>query len=158
MRAFIFGLAALSFLSSPAMAHPEPEPAPIKKIEKIDIKDLKLPTEAEIEDMIDQMPDFNAIMGGLMKVMQDEDIRDSMKDAGKSFAQSVEKSGIKDMTADLDKGEMPDFNTLLATMMRMASDESVMGNMLDVVEELQESVEVNLDEEMFTPKSEKRAD
>ncbi len=152
MRALILSLATLSLLSAPAFAHPEPEPAP-KTIDKVNVKDIKLPTEAEIEDIIDQMPDLNAIMGGMMKVMQDEDIRDSLKDAGKSFAKSVEKSGISDMTADLDKGEMPDFNLLLATMLRMASDENVMGDMLDVVEELQESVEENLDEDMFKPKN-----
>ena len=150
MRILALSLAAGLFFSAPALAHPEKtDPKPVQKVSEI-----KLPTEAEIEQIIDDMPDFNKIMGAMMAVMQDEDIRDSLKEAGESFAESVEKSGIKDMTSDLDEGEMPDFNALFATMMRMTADDNVMGNMLDVMSELQDSIEDNIDEDLLKPKGE----
>jgi len=150
MRILALSLAASLFFSASALAHPEKtEPKPVQKV-----SELKLPTEAEVEQIIDNMPDFNKLMGAMMTVMQDEDVRESLKNAGESFAKSVEKSGIKDMTSDLEAGEMPDLNALFATMVRMTADDNVMGNMLDVMSELQESVEENIDEDLLKPKGE----
>ncbi len=148
MRHLIFTLSAALMISSPALAHPEkadPKPA-------TDISDIQLPSKAEVEDMIDEMPDFNALMGAMMTIMKDEDLRDSLKDAGKSLSESVEKSGLTDMTADLDKGELPDINKLMATMLRLTADDNVMGKMLDVAKELEATVEENIDEDMLKPK------
>ena len=150
MRILALSLAAGLFLASSAQAHPDKtEPKPIPKV-----SELKLPTEAEIEQIIDEMPDLNKLMGAMMAIVQDEDIRDSLKDAGESFAKSVEKSGIKDMNSDLESGELPDFNALFEVMLRMTADDNVMGNMLDVMSELQESVEENIDEDLLKPKGE----
>ncbi len=149
MRHLILALSAGLLFSAPALAHPEKtEPKP-----KTDISEIQLPIEADVEKMIDDMPDFNALMGAMMNIMQDEDIRDSLKDAGQSFAKSVEKSGISDMTADLDKGELPDINKLMATMLRLTADDNVMGKMLDVAKELEATVEENIDEDMLKPKA-----
>ncbi len=150
MRLLSSSMITLALLAMPAFASahevkekPKPE---------ISISDLKLPTEAEIEDIIDQMPDLNALMGGMLNVVQDEDIQDSLKEAGKALSQSVEKSGIMDMDIDIKNGELPDLNNLMATILRMTGDEDVMGEMLGVVTELQKSVEENFDEDMLKPK------
>jgi len=148
MRILAATLLTLSFIGTPVFASAHE----VKSKPKTDISDIKLPTEAEIEKIIDEMPDFNKIMGAMMTIAQDEDIQDSLKDAGQTLAKSLEKSGIQDMTANLDKGEMPDFNNLMATMMRLTADEEVMGSMLEVVGELQEAVEENIDEDMLKPK------
>lgn len=150
MRILSSTIVTFALLAAPAFANAHEIKAKPKS--DISISDLKLPTEAEIEDIIDQLPDLNALMGGMLNVVQDEDIQDSLKEAGKSLAQSVEKSGITDMDFDLDKGELPDLNKLMATVLRMAGDEDVMGEMLDVVTELQKSVDENFDEEMLKPK------
>jgi hypothetical protein len=119
--------------------------------QSLKVEDIKLPTEAEIEDIIDQLPDFNAIMGGMVKVMQDEDIQQSMKKASESLSDSIEKSNIKDLTKNLDEGELPDINKMLETLLRLSADEEVLGSMLDVVTDLQNAVEDNLNEDMIKP-------
>ncbi len=148
MRILSAPLIGLAFMVTPVLGHAHE----VKTKPKTDISELKLPTEAEIEDIIDQMPDFNKIMGAMMTIAQDEDIHDSLKDAGEALAKSVEKSGLSDMAANLDDDELPDFNKIMATMMRMTADENVMGEMLDVVTELKEAVEENIDEDMLKPK------
>lgn len=155
MRALLFGFLAATLMTTTTYAHPETEDnASPKKVEKLDIEDIKLPTEADIEAIIDKMPDLNQMMGGMLDVMKDEKIQSKLKSAGENFADSVEKSGIKDLTANIDAGELPDFNNLFASLLRLTSDEEVLGDMIGVLSELQSSVEDNFDEDTLKPKKE----
>jgi len=145
MRILTSSLVGLSFLAAPlAFAHD------VKKKTPKDLSELKLPTDAEIEQIIDEMPDLDVLMGAMMNIVQDEDLHETMKSAGENFADHMKDSGLTDM--ELEDGELPDFNKLMSTMLRTFSNEDVMGGMLDVVEELQEAVEDNIDEDMLKPK------
>jgi len=115
------------------------------KKKKTDLSDLKLPSNAEIEKIIEDMPDLNKLMDGMMAIAQDEDLMSSLENAGEKMAKNFEKLGDMEMR---DNG-MPDMNAMMGTMLRTFSDEEVMGEMLGVVEELKEVVEENFDEELF---------
>jgi len=82
LRTFILSVAALG-LSSTAFAHPDPvadDPQPSSKITK-----PQLPTQAEINKALDQMPDMNALMGGMMTVIKDEKFKDQMESSAKAY-------------------------------------------------------------------------
>jgi pyruvate kinase len=69
------GVSALMLsASSAATAHPhetvETQTKPSKKAE------FKMPSEADIEDIIDKMPNINGIMGDLTDVLKDENLRE----------------------------------------------------------------------------------
>lgn len=136
MRILSASLITLSFLAAPLAANAHDVP---KK--KTDITEFKLPTEAEIEQIIDEMPDLNRLMDGMMAIAEDEDLMNSLEDAGESVVKAFEQ--FEEM--ELRDNGMPDLNFMMETMLRTMSDEEVMGDMLNVVEELQEVVEENFD-------------
>lgn len=159
MKSAIFTLASLTALSltlSPcAMAHPETE-TPKKEAPKssakapTDIKDIKLPSAAEIKAMHAQMPDMNALMGGMMEIMKDEKLQSSLRSASKTMAK---KMGDVDMS----KGEngLPDMNAMMGAMLSMMSDEEGMGAMLSALKPLAIEMEALAKEAApQTPKSE----
>ena len=147
MRILSSTFITLALLAAPtfASAHDVKKKTPVT-----DIADIKFPTEAEIEDIIDQMPDMNKLMGAMMEIAKDEDIHEALKMAGQNFGDKMEKSGLTDM--ELKDREMPDFNALLATMMRTFSDEDMMGDFVGIASKMQEAVEENIDEDMLKPK------
>jgi len=69
MRILTASLVTLSFLATPvlASAHDVKKKTP-------DLSDLKLPSESEIEQIIEDMPDLNKLMDGMLAIAQDEDI------------------------------------------------------------------------------------
>lgn len=136
MRILTASLVTLSFLALPLAANAHDVP---KK--KTDISELKLPTEADIEQIIDEMPDLNRLMDGMMAIAQDEDLMNSLESAGEKMAKNFEK--FEDM--ELRDNGMPDMNLMMETMLRTFSDEEVMGDMLDVVTELQDVVEEHIE-------------
>jgi len=138
MRLFSSAIITLSFLATPILAHAHD----ISK--KKSPTEFKLPTEAEIEDIIDQMPDFNGLMNGLLKISQDESLMNSLERAGEKLSERMET--FEDVPEQ--ENGMPDLNGLMATMLRTFSDEDFMDEMLDVATELQRSVEENLDVEL----------
>jgi len=144
MRILSASLVTLSFLALPmaASAHD------IEK-KKTGLSEFKLPTQAEMEQIIDDMPDFNGLMDGMLKIAQDEDIRSSLERAGETLSEKMET--LSDM--EMRENGLPDMNKMMATMLRTFSDEDFMGEMMDVVTELQEAVEENFDEELreFAP-------
>lgn len=140
MRILSASLITLSFLAAPLAANAHDVP---KK--KSEITEFKLPSEAEIEQIIDEMPDLNRLMDGMMAVAQDEDLMNSLESAGEKMAKSFEK--FEDM--ELRDNGMPDMNLMMETMLRMTADEDIMGEMMNVVEELQDVVEDNFDESLL---------
>ena len=138
MRLLSSAFVTLSFLVTPVMANAH------DLTKKKSLSDLKLPTEAEIEDIIDEMPDFNGLMNGLLKVVQDEDVMSSLERAGEKLSKKMET--FEDIPEQ--ENGLPDLNNLMATMLRTFSDEDFMGDMMDVVTTLQDSVEENLDVEL----------
>jgi len=145
MRIFSASLLTLSFLATPFLANAH-------DIEKKKTNELKFPTEAEIEQLIGELPDFNGLMNGLMAVAQDEDLMSSLEHVAESMSEKMEV--LEDM--ETQENGMPDFNFLMSTMLRTFADEELREDMMNVVTELQESVEENLDVELdeFMPELE----
>lgn len=118
---------ALTAMSTAAMAHPEPETTAPKSIAKMEKP--QLPSKAEIQDAIKQMPDMNAIMGDMMGLMKDESFRENMESSARAFKGRLENSGALETGIN----GMPDFNSAFAVMLETFSDEEAMGGMMDTM-------------------------
>ena len=131
------GFASLA-ISSIAVAHPEPAntPEPLSAPSKTTAP--QLPTEAEIADILETMPDFNALMGDMLGVVQDEKLQSKMKSTAKNFGEKIEKSGALDKR---DANGLPDFNALFAVMLPMIADEDGLGGLIEPMSEIAEKME-----------------
>jgi len=137
-------------LAPPALAHPEPEAPKVKAKAPTDIKDIKLPTQAEIKAMQEAMPDMNALMGGMMEIMKDEKLQSSLRAASKTMAGKM-------ADVDMTKGEngLPDMNAMMGAMLSMMGDEAVMGDMLSALAPMAEQMETLAKEAAPSPKAKK---
>ena len=138
-RTFILSLTALS-LSSIAHAHPDPEASAPQTPQKI--TKPQLPTQAEIQDVLEQMPDMNAIMGDMMGLMKDEKFKDTMKKSAKAFTEKMDKDDVFKTGPD----GLPDFNKAFGAMLGVFSDEEAMGGMMDTMMGLAETMEKHIPE------------
>ena len=143
-------LLPLTLFTSPALAHPpDPSSAPktleqalsAKKDDGLSLKDA-LPSEEAIEDMIAELPDFNHMMDGLIKIAQDDDVREQLADSAAHMKEQFEKSGALDPR---DNG-LPDINAGLAVLLRSLSDEDGIGGMLDALEGVGDELETVIQE------------
>ena len=138
-RTLLLFAAAMAAMSSAAFAHPEPD----AKAEKTITAKPQLPSQAEINQALKQMPDMNAIMGDMMGLMQDENLRGKMESSAKVFADKMDKDDVFNAGPD----GMPDFNKAFASMLGAFSDEKAMGGMLDTMMELAETMEKHIPED-----------
>ena len=122
-------LAAPLAIAETTANHPGPEAATPQA--SVPAKTAQLPSAAEIEAALAQMPDMNAIMGDMMDIVKDEDFQDTMKDSLGAFTERLDGSGALEPQ---DNG-MPDFNSLFAVMLGTLSDEETMGGMLETMDE-----------------------
>jgi hypothetical protein len=107
---------------------------PAKSISE-SLKDIKLPTEAEIEEMQAQLPDLNAMLAGMMKLATDEDMKKGM---AKSADRLREK--FEDQDFETEDG-MPDLNAMMSTMLSLMGDEELVGGMIEAIEPIAELME-----------------
>lgn len=142
---FISTSFALSLAALPAYGAAHPDPAPAKNAKKSAaqsapqaIKDIKLPSQSEIDALVKNMPDMNAVMGQMMKVMHDPALKDSLQRSGKAFAKKIENSGALEPAGP---DGMPDFNKAFGAMLSMMSDEEAMGGMLGALGTMAEGLE-----------------
>jgi len=135
-RTFFISVAALG-LSTAAFAHPDPTetPTPAAKMTK-----PQLPSQAEIQDALKQMPDMNALMGGMMSVMKDEKFKDQMDSSAKAFSKRMDAEDVFKKGAD----GMPDFNKAFEVMLGAFSDEEAMGGMMETMMGLAEAMEEHI--------------
>lgn len=151
---FLTLLLPLTLLSTPALAHPPKADDAPKTLEqalssKSDGSSLKdvLPSEAAIEEMIEDLPDFNHLMDGLLEIAQNEDVRAQFSDKAAHMKDQIEKSGAM---KPRDNG-LPDFNAGLAVLLRSLSDDEGLGGMIEALEsvgdELETVVQESLDKE-----------
>ena len=142
MRILKSSLIAISFAAVPFLAQAHE----IKDEKKApDLSELKLPSKAEIQDMMDELPDLNKMMDGMVALSQDEDLINSLEATGEKLANRFEKMGELEMR---DNG-LPDLNLMMEEMMMVFADDDVMGEMLGVVQELTESIEENFDKKLI---------
>jgi len=140
----------LTLLSTPALAHPPNSDDTPKTLEQAlkakpddgaSLKDA-LPSEAAIEEMIEELPDFNHLMDGLLKIAQNEEVREQFTDSALHMKEQFEKSGAMEPR---DNG-LPDINAGLAVLLRSLSDEDGIGGMLDALEGVGDELETVIQE------------
>ena len=136
-RTFILSLTALG-LSSVAHAHPDPEVSAPQTPEKI--TKPQLPTQAEIQNALEQMPDMNAIMGDMKGLVKDEKFQNTMKKSAKAFTDKMDKDDVFKTGPD----GLPDFNKAFGAMLGAFSDEEAMGGMIDTMMGLAETMEKHI--------------
>lgn len=102
----------------------------------------QLPSAAEIEDIMAEMPDLNVLMGGMMEMMSDPKMQSTMKRAGETLEQKMQSSGAMKTQAN----GMPDMNAAMGAILSMLSDEETMGNMMEMVGGMAEMLEEHVPE------------
>ena len=111
-----------------------------------DGKSLKdhLPSEAEVEKIISELPDFNHMMDGLMEIAQDENLREKFTDSAAHMKEQLEESGAMEMRGN----GLPDFNAAIAVMLRTFTDKDGLGGMIDVLEDVSKELEGVMEESL----------
>lgn len=150
MRLFTV-LLPLAFFAAPLSAQASPPETPAKTLEEVlsapsdsdglNLKD-KLPSRDQIEGIIEDLPDFNHLMDGLMEIAQDEKIRGRLAESADHMKSEFEKSGALEPR----ENGLPDFNAGLAVLLRSLSDKDGIGGMLDVLEEVGGELETVMQE------------
>ncbi len=132
-------LLSLAIAAPLASAHPDEAPSEKTSVKKVTkIEDIKLPSQAELKALQQNMPDMNAIMGQMMTVMKDPALREGLEKSGKAFAKTMENSGALDPSGP---DGMPDFNKAFGAMIGLMGDEEAMGGMLETLGTMAEGLE-----------------
>jgi len=131
-RLFSAVICAVFGLSTPAIAAPSSEPAP-----KTQLKDFKLPSQAEIDDMLENMPNFNGIMGDMLDMAKDEKMLEKLESSAESFKELLDDDAL----TKRDKNGLPDINGLLAVMLGAMSEDGPAGELLEGVAEMASEME-----------------
>lgn len=137
-----YAIIGLSVLSAPAFAATPAKPAP-----STSLKDLKLPSQAEIDDMLENLPDFNAIMGDMIDMAKDEKMQKRFETTAESFKDLLDE----DVLSKRDKNGLPDMNALLATMLGAMSEDGPAGELLGGVAEIASEMETIMEKHAVKP-------
>lgn len=131
MRSLCLSLAAIFAASGTAMAHPDhtetPKPVP----------EATFPSKAEIEKAIDDMPDFNAILGDLITVAAKSELPRQMERTGDKFRKDLKDSGA----LEPDRNGLPDIKLTLKTLMNAFMDEGLSESVLATGKDMQAVIE-----------------
>ena len=136
MRFFVLSAAALTMLSAPAFAHPEHTEASKPSAE------IKLPSKAEIEKAIDEMPDLNAILGDLITLANKSDLPKRMERTGETLKKDLNVSGA----LGPDRNGLPDIKLTLKILANVLSDEDVTEGLSETMAGLQTIMEKHMKE------------
>lgn len=142
LSAVLFSVSASAFAD-----HPGSQPSAAKAIKTLP----QLPNDADIEDIMANMPDLNALMGDMMKMMSDPEMQSTMKRAGETLERKMETSGAMDIQ---DNG-LPDMNAAMGAMLSMLSDKDTMGGMMEMMGGMAEMMEEHVPEAATTVKKPK---
>ncbi len=146
----LFALFAFSGLALSASAHPgEATPAvnsdsqPSSALTSDIVSTL--PTDAEIRDILAQMPDMNALMGDMLKIMKDENMQAQLKSTATAFRQKLKST--PEFT-QRDANGLPDINAFLGAILPLLADENAIGGLLegatDIAAEMENSVQKHI--------------
>ena len=146
MRILALSLAAPLIFAGTALAHPEKsDPKPAK-----DISEIELPTQQEIDEILADLPDFNAIMGDFIALAKDDEVQARFEAAGEKMSRKLEKS----RAFETDENGLPDFNAMMGVMMSMMAKDGPMEDLLETAQDIQAVMEKHVDEDgSLKPKS-----
>ena len=96
----------------------------------------QMPTQDEVDELLAQMPDLNAMMTGMMDIAQDPETVATLERVGARLEQrfaSLELSAAE--------GELPDLNLLMEEVMGLATDRETAGDLLTLMFQVVDVVE-----------------
>lgn len=141
---FTSGALALLVFCLPALAEPELDTARPQDPRIAEILS-NLPTEAEIDDIMSDVPDMTRLMTGMMDIVTDEDNHATLERVAGRLESRLE---VIEQAASPETGEMPDINALMREVMMMSTDKEMMGDLLglafqvnDLMEDVTEEIE-----------------
>ena len=129
--AFLITAVAAIGLSAPAFAAQANDPAPKAS------KEFKLPSQGEIDEMIENMPDFNGIMDDMIDVMTDEKMQDRLESTAEKFKDLVDEDLLKERR----ENGLPDINNIMAVMLGAMSEDGAAGELLEGMSEVATELE-----------------
>ena len=97
------------------------------------IKNLELPSQGEIDEMLENLPDLNVLMGDMMDIMKDEKLRTQLKSSARTFKDKIEDSEV---LTQRDANGLPDLNALMSVMLGTMTEDGMAGELLEGVAEL----------------------
>ena len=126
-------LSALTVLALPALSFADQDRDP-----RVEAILDELPSEAEMRDVLDQMPDLNAMMTGIIDIAEDPETLDTLERVGARLEERLE--GIELAVQD---GEVPDLNLIMEEMIGLASDRDTMGDVLGLMFQVVDVIEAS---------------
>ena len=147
MKRFTSILILPLFMANVAIAHPAGKDDAAHNspahagAEPFDIANLKLPTQAEIDAITEQMPDMNAILGDMQSLMSDEEFKGGMK-----TSLNILSDRMSTHTRRTGKDGMPDMNAMFADMLGLMADEEFVGGMTGAIAPMQEIMNKHIPE------------
>jgi hypothetical protein len=150
---YIALLLPLALFAAPISAQAGPQDKAAKTLEQVlsktsgsdglNLKD-SLPSAKDIDAIIDELPDFNHLMDGLIEIAKDEKIRSQIADSAAHMKEKFEQSGALEPR----ENGLPDINAGLAIMLRSLSDEDGLGGILDALESVNGELETVMEESL----------
>ena len=134
VTAFTYAAFINTALAAPQASKTSPAPSV-----QTALKDLKLPSQAEINDMLENMPDFNGIMGDMLELAQDEKVQKRLKASAESFKSKLDES---DVLTKRDANGLPDINAVMSVLLGAMTDEGFAGELLEGMTEFAEEMEI----------------
>ena len=96
----------------------------------------QLPTEAEIEELLSDLPDMNKMMTGVMDIAQDPETMETLERVGTRLEER-----FSSLELNVEEGELPDFNHMMEEVMGLASDRETIGDVLGLMFQIVDVVE-----------------
>ncbi len=128
MRSFVLPLIVLSCLCSPALANPHGERSGDQTV-----NDITLPTKAQIEAAIDEMPDLNAILDDLIILAGESELPQRMAETGETVKERLEASGA----LEPDRNGLPDIKLTLKVLLGALAEENVSEELSETLSDIQ---------------------
>ncbi len=148
IRTLLLSGAAWLALAAPAFAEPEtPEPQDPRIAEIL----ANLPTEAEIDAIMRDVPDMTRLMTGMMDIVTDEDNHAALERVAARLESRLEHI---ELAANLEDGEMPDINALMREVMMISTDKDMMGDLLGLAFQVSDVMEEVIEEAGDGPEAE----
>ena len=128
MIRFALACALLSMAALPALAQSDAD-----RRARVEQALGQLPERADIEAMLDQMPDITGAMTGLLDVASDEDNQKTLE--GLMGRLEGEFSALE---SQLSGGKIPDLNGMMERFLLLSTDRQFMGDALDLAFQVQD--------------------
>ena len=136
---------ALIYAAPYSSAHPIDESEAAKAtIEDKTIKskvfgDITLPSDSELTELKENLPDMNGIAHDMIHLAKDKKFRSGMERSMKIFMDRID---VENMEKD-DHG-IPDLNGLLGDMISLLGDEEFVGGMVETIDPLAEIMQKHM--------------